>query len=119
MWKFASLFLFCSVAYAGEMACHPRPDFESHLASQIKIWNIRLASEEGFDPPPVVYVCQLMGGLPVSDHVRQRIYLRNLAGVNDEITLAHEYLHLAFSHHPRGHNEVYIEKMARILVELL
>lgn len=103
---------------AGEPVCHPRPDIQSYLTAQAKIWNVRLAAEEGFVRPSAVYVCQLLNGLPFSDHFRRRIYLRNLAGVNDEITLAHEYLHLAFSHHPRGRNEVYIEKMARILVEL-
>jgi uncharacterized protein YfaQ (DUF2300 family) len=104
-------------ALAREKSCLPRPDIQQKLATLAKGWHDRLSREEGYAPPAKFTVCQLQSGFPYADHRLQRIYIRNLAGVNDEITLAHEYLHLAFSRHPRGHNETFIETMAVSLVE--
>ncbi|MDW5415719.1 DUF2300 domain-containing protein [Iodobacter sp. CM08] len=112
-----TLLLLISSALAREPVCLPRPDIQQKLATLAKGWHGRLSHEEGYAPPTAFTVCQLHSGLPYADHQLQRIYIRNLAGVNDEITLAHEYLHLAFSHHPRGRNETFIETMALSLVE--
>jgi uncharacterized protein YfaQ (DUF2300 family) len=114
--KFASLLLVCGPAFAGGPACLPMPDIELRLKELARGWHEKLSHEPGYAPGPVT-VCKLQSGLPFADHRRQRIYVQALAGINDEITLAHEYLHLAFSRHPRGHDEVFIETMARRLVE--
>ncbi|PHV00030.1 hypothetical protein CSQ88_19340 [Iodobacter sp. BJB302] len=96
--------------------CQPLPEIQQKLGQLARGWHSTLALETGYAPPSGYTVCQLKSGLPFADHRLKHIYIRGLAGENDEITLAHEYLHLAFSHHPRGHDEVFIEAMARRLV---
>ncbi|MFC7421054.1 DUF2300 domain-containing protein [Iodobacter arcticus] len=99
--------------------CQPLPEIQQRLEQLARGWHSTLALETGYAPPARYTVCQLKSGLPFADHKLKRIYIRGLASENDEITLAHEYLHLAFSHHPRGHDEVFIEAMARRLVGVL
>jgi uncharacterized protein YfaQ (DUF2300 family) len=101
---------------AASTPCQPLPEIQQRLGQLARGWHSKLAMETGYAPPARYTVCQLKSGLPFADHQLKRIYIRGLASENDEITLAHEYLHLAFSHHPRGHDEVFIEAMARRLV---
>jgi uncharacterized protein YfaQ (DUF2300 family) len=96
--------------------CQPLPEIQLKLGQLARGWHSTLALETGYAPPSGYTVCQLKSGLPFADHQLKRIYIQGIASENDEITLAHEYLHLAFSHHPRGHDEVFIEAMARRLV---
>ncbi|MCX7207703.1 MAG: DUF2300 domain-containing protein [Proteobacteria bacterium] len=103
---------------AASIPCLPLPEIQQRLGQLARGWHSILAMETGYAPPPSYNVCQLKNGLPFADHQLKRIYIRGLASENDEITLAHEYLHLAFSHHPRGHDEVFIEAMARQLVRV-
>jgi uncharacterized protein YfaQ (DUF2300 family) len=86
------------------------------LRRQARRWRNTLQTEPGFvELQPKV--CQLAFGNPYSDMSRQRIYVRGLNGLNQRITLAHEYLHLAFSGYPSGQDEHYIEQWARRLIE--
>ena len=62
-------------------------------------------------------VCALGHGSPYVDRARSRIYLRGLAGREDRLTLAHEYVHLAFRYHPCGLDEGCVERLARSLTE--
>ena len=48
--------------------------------------------------------------------VRDYMQARPPAAPDDEIALAHEFLHLAFKHHPSGADESFIENMARQLL---
>jgi uncharacterized protein YfaQ (DUF2300 family) len=100
----------------GEIECKPLPDAERWLLTQARRWRSALLSEPGFvELKP--QVCQLAYGNPYSDMSRQRIYVRGLNGLNQRLTLAHEYLHLAFSGYPSGQDENYIEQWARRLIE--
>lgn len=101
---------------SGETECKPLPDAERWLRRQARRWRNTLQTEPGFvELQPKV--CQLAFGNPYSDMSRQRIYVRGLNGLNQRITLAHEYLHLAFSGYPSGQDEHYIEQWARRLIE--
>lgn len=101
---------------SGEIECKPLPDAERWLRTQARRWRTALQAEPGFvELQP--QVCQLPFGNPYSDMSRQRIYVRGLNGLNQRITLAHEYLHLAFSGYPSGQDEHYIEQWARRLIE--
>lgn len=80
-------------------------------------WQRRLRSESGYEPPgSSVRICALTEGNPYADQQRLRIYARGWRSLEERITLAHEYLHLAFRHHPRGADEVFVERLARELI---
>lgn len=101
---------------SGETECTPLPDAERWLRAQIRQWRTVLQTEPGYvEPQPKV--CQLAFGKPYSDMAHQRIYVRGLHSLNNRLTLAHEYLHLAFSTYPSGQDENYIEQWARRLIE--
>lgn len=100
----------------GEVECKPLPAAERWLRTQARQWRQQLQAEPGFVEPRV-QVCQLSFGNPYSDMSRQRIYVRGLVSLNNRLTLAHEYLHLAFSAYPSGQDENYIEQWARRLIE--
>lgn len=100
----------------GDAECQPLPDAERWLQTQARRWRSVLQEEPGFvEPQP--QVCLLAYGNPYSDMSRQRIYARGLGSLNSRLTLAHEYLHLAFSAYPSGQDENYIEQWARRLIE--
>jgi uncharacterized protein YfaQ (DUF2300 family) len=103
-------------AVNGEAECRPLVEAESWLQAQARRWRYALLSEPGFVAPQP-RVCLLSHGNPYSDLSRQRIYVRGLNSLNSRITLAHEYLHLAFSAYPSGQDENYIEQWARRLIE--
>ena len=100
----------------GEAECKPLPQAEHWLKTQSLRWRAALQMEPGFVEPQV-QVCQLAYGNPYSDTTRQRIFVRGLQSLNHRITLAHEYLHLAFAAYPSGQDEHYIEHWARRLIE--
>jgi uncharacterized protein YfaQ (DUF2300 family) len=100
----------------GEADCNPLPDAERWLQTQAQRWRYALQAEPGFVAPQP-QICQLSFGNPYSDMSRQRIYVRGLNSFNNRITLAHEYLHLAFFAYPSGQDENYIEQWARRLIE--
>lgn len=100
----------------GEAECKPLPAAEHWLHTQARQWRRLLQAEPGFVAPRV-QVCQLSFGNPYSDMSRQRIYVRGLVSLNHRLTLAHEYLHLAFAAYPSGQDEKYIEQWARRLIE--
>jgi uncharacterized protein YfaQ (DUF2300 family) len=103
-------------AESGEAECKRLPDVEAWLARAVPRWNQRLAVEPGFEPPaPSLTACALDAGNPYSDRERLRVHVRGLQGPEDRITLAHEYVHLGFRFHPRGTDEAYVERLARIL----
>lgn len=102
----------------GRVECTRLDAAETWLAHAAAGWKARLRSEAGFealDTPPKV--CALADGHPYSDQRRLRIYARGWRSLDERITLAHEYLHLAFRFHPRGADEDYIERLARRLIE--
>ncbi len=102
----------------GKTDCQPLTAAQTWLTGAAGKWQAILRREPGFenpDTPPVV--CTLATGNPYSDQQRMRIYARGWRSLDERITLAHEYLHLALRFHPNGANEDYVEKLARRLIE--
>jgi uncharacterized protein YfaQ (DUF2300 family) len=104
-------------ALDGTRECTRLPDAEQWLAQAAAGWNRRLRGEPGFEPPQSPVVCALAEGNPYSDQQRIRIYVRGWRSLNDRMTLAHEYVHLALRFHPNGADEAYVERLARQLIE--
>ena len=94
--------------------CHRNAALEALLAEKTPEWASRLAQISGYEHPGPLSVCQVAGGRPRSDG--ERIYLPPLRGDEELLSLAHEYVHLAFHHHPSSRNEGFVERMARALV---
>ncbi len=105
-------------ATSGEEECRPLPEAQAFLARTTPRWRRSLAGEPGFEPPDeTLSVCALDYGAPYVDTRRLRVYVRGLTGREDRLTLAHEYVHLAFRFHPRGADEDFVERLARSLTE--
>ncbi|NTV93975.1 MAG: DUF2300 domain-containing protein [Thiobacillus sp.] len=95
--------------------CEHLAGAEHWLSARLRQWQRALAGEDGFEPVPAPAVCRLRQGNPYADLERGRIYARGLDDREARLTLAHEYLHLAFKQHPRGLDEGFIEATARRL----
>jgi uncharacterized protein YfaQ (DUF2300 family) len=103
---------------SGLEECRRLDAAERWLAAALPKWQRVLIVEPGFEPlDGAPAVCALNYGSPYSDQRRLRIYARDWRSFNDQLTLAHEYLHLAFRFHPRGFDEAFIEQTARRLVQ--
>ena len=85
------------------------------LQQRVGVWSRHIRDEAGFEPPGPVSVCRLVAGRPQVDLQRRRIFVRGLRQEEDRLSLAHEWLHLAFAWHPHGRDELYIEALARRL----
>jgi uncharacterized protein YfaQ (DUF2300 family) len=96
--------------------CEPLPLAQDWLFERSRQWAKALRGEPGFSAPERVRVCRLQQGLPHALRVSQRIHVRGFQSLDDRITLTHEYLHLAFSGHPSGTDEAFIERRARRLL---
>lgn len=103
----------------GGNSCQALPEAEQWLQRRSPRLVAALAGEPGFEPPGRISVCRLDYGNPYSDQRQQRIWVRALASRNDRLALLHEYLHIAFRHHPAGHDENHVEALARRLEDTL
>jgi uncharacterized protein YfaQ (DUF2300 family) len=102
---------------SGTTDCQPLAEAQSWLQHQAPRWRSRLQDEPGFEAPPQpVGICLLRQGHPYADKQARRIFVRPNPSLDGRIALTHEYLHLAFAHHPLGEDEAYIENLARRLV---
>ena len=103
---------------SGREECTRLTAAEQWLANASRAWSAKLVREPGYEALNAPFkICALAEGHPYSDQQRLRIYVRAWHKLDDRITLAHEYLHLAFRFHPRGADEAYIERLARQLIE--
>lgn len=98
------------------LECRPLPAGQRWLERQVGRWDRRLRGESGYRRPARATVCELPEGRPFADLRGARLFVRPLRGADDQIALAHEYLHLAFAGHPRGRDEAFVEALARRLV---
>jgi uncharacterized protein YfaQ (DUF2300 family) len=96
--------------------CQPVAGADGWLRREAPVWARQLAGEAGYETPPLPAVCEATTGRPYADAGRNRVYIYRLDTEEDRIALAHEYLHLAFEHHPRGVDEAFIEHTARRLM---
>lgn len=98
-------------------ACTRLFEAEKWLKNAIPKWNRTLSREDGYEPLEVLpNICFLPNGHPYSDQKSLRIYTRGTNTLNDKMTLAHEYIHLAFRFHPNGSDEAYVEHLAQTLI---
>jgi uncharacterized protein YfaQ (DUF2300 family) len=86
---------------------------ENYLMHSLKKWRKTLDRHPGYEEIRNVHVCQLRLTKPFSDLKKNRIYLNFDESLEARITLAHEYLHLGFKHHPATQDEVFIEQLAQ------
>lgn len=98
-------------------ACVPWPAWQAWLLAQQKTWRRQLQSEPGFEMPQAWQLCRSDGAHPSSNTATGRIDLPPQNAENLSLSLAHEWLHLAFKAHPQGQNEMFIENWARRLVQ--
>jgi uncharacterized protein YfaQ (DUF2300 family) len=98
-----------------EIDCRRLKLAESYLDHAQKKWRRRLGQEIGHEEIGDVQVCELNFTKPYSDLWKNRIFLHFDESHEARVTLAHEYLHLAFKHHPRTNDETFIENLAQKL----
>ncbi|MDE1182239.1 DUF2300 domain-containing protein [Paraburkholderia sp.] len=96
--------------------CEPVAGARDWLRRNAAQWTRRLDGVAGYEAPDLPAVCAVREGRPYADAQRNRLYVYRLQTEEDRIALAHEYVHLAFQHHPRGVDEAFVERTARTLV---
>ena len=107
-----------TIAGVGGQRCRRLHPNEAWLAHMLPRWERVLLREPGYErPAQLPTVCALDVGAPYSEQSRGRVFMRPLATREDRITLAHEYIHIALRHHPRGQDEHYVEGLARRLAD--
>jgi len=89
---------------------------QAWLQRNALLWARRMDGAAGYEPPDLPAVCAVREGRPYADAQRNRVYVYRLQTEEDRIALAHEYIHLAFQHHPRGLDETFVERTARTLI---
>ncbi len=103
--------------------CRPNVMTEKWISQQSKQWWRRLDREAGFERPTQLKICQsnyLQKGITsrVFSHPQaQQIFVPHVLNHDDEVSVLHEYLHIGFRFHPRGQDELFVENMARKLLE--
>ena len=106
------------VAFDAGAGCTALPEARDWLLARQRRWRDTLRREAGFEPlPDTLQVCRLGMGVPHSDQRLLQIHVREWFTQDGRVTLLHEYLHLAFRHHPRGQDDAFVELLARQLVE--
>lgn len=96
--------------------CEPVAGAREWLQRNASDWARRLDRAAGYETPDLPAVCAVREGRPYADAQRNRVYIHQLRTEDDRIALAHEYIHLAFQHHPRGLDEAFVEHTARELI---
>lgn len=97
--------------------CQPNPLLERWLTKQIPHWQRLLMPMAGYEHPGTIEICMAKTGNPRAEYAANRIWLSHLDDQEDRLSLAHEFLHLAFKHSPKAHDEVFIETTARQLIQ--
>ncbi|MBI2572152.1 MAG: DUF2300 domain-containing protein [Candidatus Schekmanbacteria bacterium] len=108
--------LLCLGLQSARAECRRDPAWEAWLQRRLPAWEERLSPLPGFVRPEGVVVCRSAGGMPFAELEANRIHLPPMPQDEQEISVAHEYLHLAFAHHPAGKRERFVERLARTLV---
>lgn len=99
--------------------CTALPEAQHWLAERQLRWRQALRGQAGYEPlDDSLRVCQLAMGTPHSDQRRLIVRVREWQSREGRVTLIHEYLHLAFRNHPRGQDEIFIERLAQQLADL-
>jgi uncharacterized protein YfaQ (DUF2300 family) len=100
----------------GASSCEPLPEALAWLDAQTPRWRRALQGQPGYDTPHGLQVCRLQDGRAHALRATGRLYARGVQSLEQRLELTHEYLHLAFSGHPRSLDEDFIEQTARRLL---
>ena len=88
------------------------------LKIRSKLWHRQLVRRPGYERPDKFKVCLLNQGAPFTNKSTHEIFVHGFDGLENQFSIAHEYLHLAFKYHPIGNNEREIDKIAKNLVKI-
>lgn len=99
------------------LQCRTNPLTEKWVNRQSALWQRRLNQVPGFERPENLKICESQSARVFSHPVKQEIYVPLLQNYEDEVSILHEYLHIAFRFHPRGKDERFVESMAIKLLE--
>jgi uncharacterized protein YfaQ (DUF2300 family) len=77
-----------------------------------------LVRHTGYERPDSFKVCKLNSGAPFANKKTNEIFVRGFDGFENQYSIAHEYLHLAFKYHPIGNSERDIDRIAKKLVTM-
>jgi uncharacterized protein YfaQ (DUF2300 family) len=112
---------------AKPIECKPNPLVAKWIKEQSRGWRRSLNQVPGFEQPTELKVClstELTAGWGGKKGLRafshpeaQQVFVPKLHSREDEISVLHEYLHVAFRNHPRGREEAFIEQTAHQLLE--
>lgn len=81
-------------------------------------WHKVLVRHPGYERPDSFKVCKLNSGAPFANKKTNEIFVRGFDGFENQYSIAHEYLHLAFKYHPTGNSERDIDRIAKKLVAM-
>ncbi|MCX6116116.1 MAG: DUF2300 domain-containing protein [Proteobacteria bacterium] len=86
------------------------------VANERVNWKRRLMMKQGFEDVGNIQVCLTRDPQAYADTHLNRIYMKERGDLEDLVTLAHEFVHLTFKHHPNGQSEQFAEETAQRLV---
>ncbi len=108
---------FISFGFVGlQQDCELNLPVAAWVAQQSRDWLRNLNLQEGFEAPKRLRVCKVRSRIS-SDLAKEEIFVPFIRSRDDELSVLHEYLHVGFKNHPRGHDEIFIEQQARALLE--
>jgi uncharacterized protein YfaQ (DUF2300 family) len=101
-----------------QSSCYVLERAERWLKGKIPKWHRFLLRFPGYEKPSHFTVCRISSGSPFANKKSNEIYVRGFENFENQYSVAHEYLHLAFKHHPIGNNETKIDLIAKKLVRM-
>lgn len=88
------------------------------LKEKTRKWHKVLVRHPGYERPDRFKVCKIHSGAPFANKETNEIFVRGFDDFEDQYSIAHEYLHLAFKYHPIGNSESEIDRIAKKLVTM-
>lgn len=108
-----------SASSQGALACETLPLVQAWLDRERVRWRQALQGQPGFADPAQLQVCRQTGARAHARSDTRRIDVNGFHSLEERLSIAHEYLHVAFAAHPRGRDEAFIETRARQLLGVL
>ncbi len=105
------------------LTCTTNVSTEKWIKQQSKHWWRELDDQAGFERPAKLKICKLdflqkgISSRVFSNLQTQEIFVPEVLSAEDEVSVLHEYLHIGFRFHPRGRDELFVENMARKILE--
>lgn len=96
--------------------CLPLTGALEFLDTKQTQWQSYLKRKVGYSHLAKVNVCKTNLKNPYSNYSRGLIFLPQFKTEEDQISLAHEFVHLSFQNHPLSRDEGFVEETARSLL---